>query len=303
MELNNKVVVVTGAGRGIGAAHARLLASQGWSVVVADSGSDMAGRGADVGPAEEVSAEIRAFGGRAVAVPADVRTEAGALAIRDAARGLGRGVHALVNNAGVISHESFEEMTMDDLQRQLDVHLFGTVAVTQALWDDLVKARGAVVTTISSGLFGASVAPAYAAAKGAVLGLSRSLAVRGAEVGVRVNMVMPGAETRMQAFAREQFGGAAVPNAETARRSAPERVAPVVAYLISDGCDTAGEIIYAGHGWVRRIALAVGGGFHSDDLTFDDVERGWPEVAEETGWTPVSSLASFRDALGAPLRG
>lgn len=303
MTLTGKVVVVTGAGRGIGAAYARLIAAQGAAVVIADVGSDISGAGSDAGPASTVAAAIVADGGEAVAVAADIRTDAGIASIRQAALSFGRGVHAVVNNAGVISHESFVEMTRADLQRQLDVHVFGTVGLTQVLWADLVASRGAVVTTISSALFGAAVSPAYAAAKGAVLGLTRSLAVLGAESGVRVNMVMPGAETRMQAFAREQFGGVAEATPEAARRSAPEQVAPLVAHLIGDACETSGEIFYAGHGWVRSVALAVGGGFHADEVTLTEVESRWGEVATDRGWTPVADLASFRDALGAPLRG
>lgn len=301
IRLDGKVIVVTGAGRGIGRAYAELLAARGAAVVVGDLGVAIDGSGASAGPAREVVASIVAAGGTATACDADVRDADGADALRQAAMDLGGRIDGLVNNAGILSHVPFDEMTIDEIQRQIDVHVFGTVRMTQVLWPELVRARGSVVNTTSSGIFGAPVSIAYSIAKGAVLAFSRGLATVGAAAGVRVNLVMPGAETRMQAFAREQFGGAAEPSEEARTRSAPELVAPVVAYLMSEESSLNGEMLYAGHGHVRRLVMASGDGIHAQSLSPELIAESWDQISSLEPLHVISDLPSFRDSLGAPM--
>jgi hypothetical protein len=173
--------------------------------------------------------------------------------------------------------------------------------VTQTLWPELVRAGGSVINTTSSGIFGANSAVAYAAAKGAVLALSRSLAVVGAREGVRVNTIMPGAETRMQASAREAMGGNAEPSELARRRSSPQLVAPAVVYLMSDQCRLNGEIVYAGHGHVRRVVLASTDGIHSGEMTPELIADNWDGISRLDPLHVASDLVSFRESLGAPV--
>jgi NAD(P)-dependent dehydrogenase (short-subunit alcohol dehydrogenase family) len=301
IRLDHKVIVVTGAGRGIGRAYAELLAARGASVVVCDLGVDITGSGSDEGLAHEVADAIKTSGGRATACTADITTADGQRAILQAALDLGGRVDGLVNNAGIVADEAFGELTPAALQRQLDVHVFGTVFLTQTLWPELVRSGGAVVNTTSSGIFGAPVQLTYTAAKGAVLSFTRGLAAVGAADGVRVNAIMPGAETRMQSFARVQFGGSAEPSAEAAARSAPSQVSPTLAYLMSDECRISGEVIYSGHGHVRRIAMATGDGIHSDSLTPEFIAENAEQMTRIEPLHIIGDLPSFRDALSAPM--
>lgn len=301
IRLDGKVIVVTGAGRGIGRAYAELLAARGASVVVGDLGVEIDGSGASARPAEEVAANIEAAGGRAVATAADIRTDEGAQALLNAALEIGGRVDGLVNNAGILSHEAFGEVTPAHIQRQFDVHVAGTLLVTQALWPELARAGGSVINTTSSAIFGASSAIAYAAAKGGVLALSRALAVIGAREGVRVNTIMPGAESRMQVSAREAMGGNAEASEEARRRSSPHQVAPAVVYLMSDDCSLNGEIVYAGHGHVRRVVLATSDGIHSEEMTPELVLQNWDDISRLEPLHVASHLVSFRESLGAPM--
>lgn len=301
IRLDGKVIVVTGAGRGIGRAYAELLAARGASIVIGDLGVEIDGSSTNACPATEAADGIRAAGGTAVAVDADIRTTEGAAALLDAALKLGGKVDGLINNAGILSHEAFGEITPAHIQRQFDVHVAGTLLVTQALWPELVRAGGSVINTTSSGIFGANAATAYAAAKGAVLALSRSLAAVGAVEGVRVNTIMPGAETRMQVFAREVMGGNAEPSEEARRRSSPQLVAPAAVFLMSDECRLNGEILYAGHGHVRRVVLASGAGIHSAEMTPEMIADSWDDIARLEPLHIAADLVSFRESLGAPV--
>jgi NAD(P)-dependent dehydrogenase (short-subunit alcohol dehydrogenase family) len=204
-----RVAVVTGAGRGIGRAHALLLAERGASVVVNDLGGSMEGVGADSGPASVVAAEIAATGGAAVADTSDVASEAGAQALVDTAVARFGRLDILVNNAGIIRWAGFPEADADNLASHLAVHLGGSFNTARAAWPRMVEqGYGRIVMTTSSGVFGLPTNLAYATAKAAVIGLTRSLNTAGAAHGIKINLIAPAAMTRMAGAPADDSSGA-----------------------------------------------------------------------------------------------
>jgi NAD(P)-dependent dehydrogenase (short-subunit alcohol dehydrogenase family) len=199
LRFDGKVAIVTGAGAGLGRSHALLLASRGATVVVNDTGGPVAGGGLDTGPADAVAAKIRAVGGRAIADSHSVATaDGGAALVRTALDAYGR-VDVLVNNAGILRNAPFEEMSEQNLEAVLDVHLRGAFFVTQSAWRAMRDQGGGriVNTTSSAGLLGNAGFSNYAAAKGGVYGLTRVLGIEGAKYGIKVNAIAPTAATRM----------------------------------------------------------------------------------------------------------
>src|SRR5256886_13401189 len=193
-----RVAVVTGAGRGIGRAHALLLADRGAHVVVNDLGGSIDGVGADAGPASTVAAEIGAAGGAAIADTSDVARAAGARGLVDAAvEQFGR-LDILINNAGIMRWAGFPDADADNLATHLAVHVGGSFNTTRAAWPRMVEqGYGRVVMTTSTGMFGLPNNLSYATAKAGVIGLMRSLTTAGAEHGIKVNAIAPAAFTRM----------------------------------------------------------------------------------------------------------
>src|SRR5579872_3929850 len=181
VSMEGRVALVTGAGRALGRAYALLLAQRGASVVVNDLGTDHDGGGHDASLAEAVVDEIRAAGGRAVADSSDVSSEAGGRAVVERALASFGRIDAVVANAGIHMAASFEETSLADFRRQIDNAVSGTVAVLHAAWPHFrAQGYGRVVTTGSGGgIFGLAGVSAYGAAKGAVQGLTRVLAIEG----------------------------------------------------------------------------------------------------------------------------
>jgi NAD(P)-dependent dehydrogenase (short-subunit alcohol dehydrogenase family) len=240
--LEGKVAVVTGAGRGIGRAEALLLAEEGASVVVNDLGGDWDGTGKDERPAQVVADEIVAAGGKAVANYDDISSWAGAQAlIRQAIEEYGD-VHALVNNAGILRDGMIFNMTEDQWDAVLNVHLKGHAATTAAVtahWRERAKAGqevgGRIVNTSSeAGLYGLKGQSNYAAAKAAIAALTQVTAREMKKYAVTVNCIAPRARTRL---ITQTFGDGvmAAPEDEGAfDLFAPENVAPLVTFLASD---------------------------------------------------------------------
>ena len=299
-----RVAVVTGAGRGIGRAYARLLAERGASVVVNDLGASMGGVGADAGPAAAVAAEIVAAGGAAIADDHDVATVAGADALVDAALERYGRLDALINNAGIIRWAGLPDADADNLAAHLAVHVGGSFHTTRAAWPHMVEqGYGRIVMTTSSGVFGLPTNLSYATAKGAVIGLTRSLTTAGAAHGIKVNLVAPAAFTRM---AGQPVGGAdGEPESPVARQMSPELVAPIVAYLAHESCPVSGEIYAAGAGRFARIFLASTQGYvHAGATpTVEDVAEHWATINDEAGYYVPKDLtdwsAAFMTHLGA----
>lgn len=289
LRFDGRVAVVTGAGRGLGRAYARLLAERGASVVVNDLGGSIEGDGADAGPAEAVAAEITAAGGTAAADAHDVSTPDGAAAVvATALEAFGR-IDVVVNNAGIIRWAGPPEADQANLDAHLAVHVAGTYGTVRAAWPHFVEqGYGRIVNTTSAGVFGHRHNLGYATAKGGVLGLTRSLAVAGARHGIRANLVAPAAMTRM--------AGPDAGDPPPDDPMAPELAAPMVAFLAHEGCPVTGEVYAAGGGRFSRIFLAsTPGHLHRGDAppTPEDVAAAWDEINAEDGYTVPKDLLDW----------
>ena len=199
LRFDGRVAVVTGAGRGLGRSYAMLLASRGAKVVVNDPGGSLAGEGMDAGPADHVVGEITAAGGQAVACTESVTTrEGGDAIIRTALEHYGR-LDILIHNAGNVRRGSLKEMSYEDFDAVLDVHLRGAFNVVRPAFPVMCQAGyGRIVLTSSiGGLYGNRDVANYAAAKAGVIGLSNVAAIEGADEGVTCNVIVPAAVTRM----------------------------------------------------------------------------------------------------------
>lgn len=238
------VVVVTGAGKGLGRAYARYLAANGARVVV----NNRSHAGEETASADRVVAEIRDAGGEAVADYSEI-TAAGsgerllALALDTWGR-----LDAHIANAGVSEGRSFHKQSPEEFRQNFEVNLYGTVNVLHPLYRHLYRQGGGAVllSTSVAGLYGEHGLPAYSASKAALIGLTHALAHEGAGHGVRVNAIAPYAATQMtEAHLPESLR----------RRMSPDKVAPVAAWLVSDACPMNGEIVISGGGRIARARM------------------------------------------------
>jgi NAD(P)-dependent dehydrogenase (short-subunit alcohol dehydrogenase family) len=276
ISLEGKVAVVTGAGRGLGRAYVELLAERGARVVVNDLGTDVSGFGKDSTIAEHVADFIRSRGGEAIANDSNVSTpEGGSDLIATTIEHFGR-IDLLVNNAGICGSQLFEDATLDDFDHYWRVHLGGPVNTVKAAWPYMVAQRyGKIILTTSvSGLFGIRGQATYAAAKCAVVGLMRILAIEGAEHGILVNTISPAGYTRMHP--------AAVANPAWLKQSEAtmpvEAVAPAIVWLASDSCSETNKIYNVEAGIIQRIAIVTGPGFHDPHLTPESIAENYAKV-------------------------
>lgn len=278
VDFTDRVIVITGAGRGIGRAHAKLLASRGASVVVGDLGAAIDGSGVEGDdPAGAVVAEITADGGRAVACNADVSTEEGARALVDSAISNFGGLNAVINNAGIVRTAPFDEVPDEEYQRHLDVHYFGALRVCRAAWPHLLSADAPrIVNTISQAMLGNPGMSHYGGSKGALFGLTRNLALEGLEAGIKVNAIAPGAGTRMAEAAADTLSPEIMEYMRTALL--PEHVAPVAAYLVHPDCTVTGEVFNVAGGIVNRLALVNTVGIHDPNLTVETVAASFEQI-------------------------
>jgi NAD(P)-dependent dehydrogenase (short-subunit alcohol dehydrogenase family) len=269
-----------------------LLAARGASVVVNDRGGSMEGEGSDTGPAAGVVAEIIAAGGTAVADDSDISVHDGGRAVIERALlEFGR-IDILVNNAGIVRWAGMPEVDADNLESHLAVHVGGSFHTVRAAWPHMAEqGYGRIVMTTSSGVFGLPMNTSYATAKGAVIGLTRSLATAGAKKGIKVNALAPAAMTRM--------AGPAPDDADATM--APELVAPMVAYLAHEDCLVTGEIYAAGAGRFARIFLASTPGYVNAAATPEDIAAHWAEINDETGYAVPANLMAWSAGFLAHL--
>ncbi|MEV7038431.1 SDR family NAD(P)-dependent oxidoreductase [Amycolatopsis sp. NPDC051061] len=292
-----RVAIVTGAGRGIGRAHARLLAKRGAKVVVNDLGGSMAGDGLDAGPAQSVVEEIVADGGEAVADTHDVSTTAGGEAIVGTAlEHFGR-IDVVVNNAGIIRWGGLPDVDLENLERHLAVHLLGSFTTMRAAWPHFVEqGYGRVVLTTSTGLFGLDSNLSYAAAKAGVIGLARSAKLAGEPHGIKVNLIAPAAQTRMAGGDPLADDAQAVPGQPFMPSDA---VAPMAAFLAHESCPVNGEIYTAGAGRFARLFIASTEGYVHDGgaATIEDLAKNWDAVNDESGYYVPADLMAWSGAF------
>jgi NAD(P)-dependent dehydrogenase (short-subunit alcohol dehydrogenase family) len=283
LRFDGRVAVVTGAGRGVGRGHARLLAAKGAKVVVADLGGDMVGGGASHGPADDVVAEIRADGGEAIACYASVAEEAGAASIIQAALDEFGRLDIVVNNAGISDPGLFMDLSVEQFRTMIDVHFFGTLFVLRAAWPHLVEAGyGRVINTVSESMLGGiDDLTSYASAKGAVFALTRCLATEARDTGIQVNGFAPRAFTRMsEDHAFSSLSGEALEQA--ARMVAADLNAPAVAFLAHESCPLNGEVLQGGMNTVARLAIVHAKGLAKEGITAEDVAANLDTILDLT---------------------
>jgi NAD(P)-dependent dehydrogenase (short-subunit alcohol dehydrogenase family) len=263
LRFDDRVAVVTGAGRGLGRAYALLLAARGAKVVVNDVGVSLTGDNASAGPAEEVVQEIKAAGGEAVACTDTVATPQGGRAIIQAALDHFGRLDVLVHNAGNVRKAPLREMTDEDFEAVLDVHLRGAWHVVRPAFPHMCDAGyGRMVLTSSiNGLYGNRTTANYSVAKAGMIGLSNVVAIEGGEHGVKSNIIIPTAVTRMsEGIDTSQFPP-----------MVPEMVAPVVGWLAHESCSVNGEMLMSVAGRIARAFAAETEGVYRKDWSIEDV--------------------------------
>jgi NAD(P)-dependent dehydrogenase (short-subunit alcohol dehydrogenase family) len=261
--LDGKVVIITGAGGGIGREHALHMAKEGAAIVVNDLGGSRDGTGAGSAMADKVVDEIKALGGEAVANYDNVATVDGGKGIlQSALDGFGK-VDGLVNNAGILRDKSFAKMTEDLWDPVIAVHLKGTYCVTHAVYNHMKESgNGGVIinTSSTSGLNGNFGQTNYGAAKAGIAGFTRCLALEGKKYGIRSFILAPVALTRLT----EDLPG--FDNEEMQKRLAPGLVSPLLTYLVSDlSKDMTGNTFYCGGGRIAEMKVVTHTGVTKQD--------------------------------------
>ena len=280
--VQDRVIVVTGAGGGLGREYALTLAREGASVVVNDLGGARDGTGAGHSMADEVVNEIKAAGGRAVANYDSVAEPAGAENMVKTALEEFGAVHGVVSNAGILRDGTFHKMSFENWNSVLKVHLYGGYNVIRAAWPHFREQSFGriVVATSTSGLFGNFGQANYGAAKLGLVGLINTLAQEGAKYDIKANAVAPIAATRMTED---------ILPPEVFKKLTPEYVAPVVAYLCGQEVPDSASVFIVGGGKVQRTALFQNEGVTFDHVpTVDDVAAHWAQIDDLSAAKPAS---------------
>lgn len=286
MRFDGKIVVITGAGRGLGRVYAEQLAKRGAAVVVNDNGSAPDGVGPGTPePAEEAAAAIVAAGGRAVADANDVSTWEGASSLIDRAVGEYGRIDVVINNAGIAyTFEPFGETSPESFTRFLRVNLESAFLVTRAAWSHLIAAGGGrvVMTSSTSGYFGFSGQSPYVASKLGVVGLVRALAVEGRPYGINVNSIAPSGYTRLVQRVVDISPNDRV-GQWMSKMLDPELVAPVALWLAHESCEVSGNDYDTAGGRVSRLLItAETKGYLNRQLTPEDVRDNLHVIHDET---------------------
>jgi len=284
--LDGKVAIVTGAGGGLGRAHALLLAREGAAVVVNDLGGSVDGSGGGSRVADQVVAEIKDAGGRAVADFGSVTDASDAKAmVATAVREFGK-LDILINNAGILRDKSFKKMSDELWDPVIEVHLKGTYHPTKAAYEQMLEqgTGGRIIMTSStSGLIGNFGQTNYGAAKAGIAGFMRCLAIEAAKAQITVNVLAPNAYSRMTAGLFPEG---------SAKLFAPEKVSPAIAWLCSDESAeiTGRQFVISGN----RVTLLYPAGYRIADKD----EGSWS--AEEIGQKIKDSMKDWPKPTGVP---
>lgn len=266
----DQTVIVTGAGGGLGRAHALLFASMGAKVVVNDVG---------IANAQKTADEIIAAGGEAIAIAASVSDEAAVAALVSEVMAKWGRIDVLIANAGILRDKSFGKMETSDFNDVINVHLFGTYVCIKAVWDIMKEQNYGriVVTSSSSGLYGNFGQANYGAAKLGLVGLMNTLKIEGAKNNIKVNALAPIAATQMTMDLMPQ---------EVLDRLEPELVSPAVAFLASKDAPT-GTILAAGAGVfaVSQITETKGFNLNEVGVNADNIAKYWDKISDPAGAT------------------
>jgi NAD(P)-dependent dehydrogenase (short-subunit alcohol dehydrogenase family) len=301
IRFDGRVAIVTGAGGGLGRAHALELARRGARVVVNDLGGAVDGSGGSSAAAEAVVREIEALGGEALSDGCSVADEGGVAAmVRRVMERWGR-VDILINNAGILRDKTFAKMEIADFRAVLEVHLMGSVICSKAVWPIMREQQyGRIVMTTSvTGLYGNFGQTNYGAAKAALYGFMNVAKLEGARDNIRVNTVSPFALTRMTE---------GMITGERAALYAPELVSPAVMYLVSEDAPT-GVILSAGAGTVSRAAMVETQGVNFGlGITAEDIADQWEAINDFSTARPLrdageQSKKNAETLAKAPLKG
>ena len=281
IDLTGRVAIITGAGGGLGRAHALLLASRGAQVIVNDLGD----------AADVVVAEITATGGKARAAKCSVADAGAVQAMVDAVLAEFGRIDILVNNAGILRDKSFGKMALDDFRLVVDVHLMGAANCTKAVWNAMrAQNYGRIVMTTScSGLFGNFGQANYAAAKMGLVGLMQTLGIEGEKHGIRVNCLAPTGATRM-------MEGILPP--EQLSKFKPELVSPAVLALVAEGAPNR-AILSAGAGGYELVQVAMTQGIElGETASAEAILARWGELSDRSdSFVPAQGFDQARHEL------
>lgn len=288
LRFDDRVVIVTGAGNGLGKSHALDFARRGAKVVVNDLGGGIAGEGASKSVAQGVVDEIKAAGGEAVANTDSV--EDGDKVVQTALDAYGR-IDVVVNNAGVLRDASFAKMADADWDIIYRVHLYGAYKVTKAAWPHMRDANyGRIVMTTSvAGIYGNFGQANYAAAKLGLFGLAQTLAIEGASKNILCNTVAPTAGSRLTATVLPK---------EVLEALKPEYVTPAVVLLGHESCPVSGKLFEVGGGWVSQTRWEqTQGVFFRDDFSAEDLRAKWAEATSFENARHASKISESKTGL------
>lgn len=286
INFNDRVVVVTGAGSGLGRCYALEFAKRGAKVVVNDPGGALDGSGGSTAAADVVVDEIKAAGGAAVANYDSVASMEGGQNIVKTALNNFQTIDVLVNNAGILRDKSILKMTEEDWDGVIAVHLKGAFCVTQAAFK-VMKAKnyGRIVNTSSgAGLYGNFGQSNYASAKMALVGLMNSIAIEGAKYNIKCNSIAPVAASRMTENLMPK---------EMLEKLSPETIAPIVLYLCSEENQESKKIFNCAAGWFSRTEIICSDGVRIGDgsgITPEDILSNWEKISGLENGKPLSNL-------------
>lgn len=288
LRFDGRVVIVTGAGQGLGRSHALEFARRGAKVVVNDLGGGAFGGGADTSVAQQVVNQIEAAGGAAVANTDSV--ENGDKLVQCAMDYFGR-VDVVVNNAGILRDSSFAKMTDEDWDLIYRVHLLGSMRVTRAAWPHM-RAAGygrIIMTTSVAGVYGNFGQANYSAAKLGVVGLAKTLAIEGAAKNILVNAVGPTAGSRLTATV--------LPKAVTDALK-PEYVTPAMILLTHESSDVTGRLFEVGGGWVSETRWEqTEGVFFQDEFSAEQLQARWAEATSFVHARHASTIGESKSGI------
>lgn len=302
LRFEDRVIVVTGAGRGMGKEHALLMADRGARVVVSDLGVDLYGQGSDASHADQVVSLIRERGGRAVACNEDLTDPEGARrTVQRAIDEFGR-IDALVHNAGfTLGSRPFGEEMDSRLEKLLSINTKAAFILAREAWRHMEsQGFGRLVLIASTAIYGLPGSLPYSTAKASYIGMTRGLAAEGEKCGIKVNLVSPAGATRMSDNMAE--GELKSWILETAR---VELVSPLVALLCHDACPVSGELFVSAGGRIARTIIGETEGWIDQDMTIESALTAMPAIMAQA---PVAfprstsdSLKVFMDAMGFEL--